>query len=88
MVSELEDSYTGLRLSQHGTAFLADAIIMQRYIEVGSRLLRVMTVVKVRGSKHSNQLRQYIIDDGIHIGETLTDQEGVAGRPANGKSRW
>jgi circadian clock protein KaiC len=80
LVSELEDSYTELRLSPHGTAFLADAIIMQRYIEVSSRLLRVMSVVKVRGSPHSNQLRQYSIDDeGIHIGEALADQEGLLG---------
>nr|WP_298107995.1 ATPase domain-containing protein [uncultured Pseudomonas sp.] len=84
LISELEDSYTELRLSLHRTAFLADAIIMQRYIEVESRLLRVMSVVKVRGSRHSNQLRQYVIDDeGIHIGATLTDQEGLlGGQPA------
>ncbi len=80
LISELEDSYTELRLSPHDTAFLADAIIMQRYIEVESRLLRVMSVVKLRGSGHSNQLRQYVIDDdGIHIGGTLVDQEGLLG---------
>lgn len=80
LISELEDSYTELRLSPHDTAFLADAIIMQRYIEVDSRLLRVMAVVKVRGSKHSNQLRQFTIDDeGIHLGEPLINQEGLLG---------
>ena len=30
MTAELEDSYTDLRFSPHGTAFLTDAIIMQR----------------------------------------------------------
>ena len=34
MTAELEDSYTDLRFSPHGTAFLTDAIIMQRYIEL------------------------------------------------------
>jgi hypothetical protein len=34
MTAELEDSYTDLRFSPHGTAFLTDAIIMQRYIEI------------------------------------------------------
>src|SRR5206468_6110897 len=48
MTSELEDRYTDLRFSPYGTAFLTDAIIVQRYIEVDSRLLRVMAVVKVR----------------------------------------
>ena len=80
LISEIEDNYTELRLSPYGTAFLADAIIMQRYIEVDSRLLRMMAVVKVRGSKHSNQLRQYTIDDeGIHMGTPLIDQEGLLG---------
>jgi circadian clock protein KaiC len=83
MTSELEDRYTDLRFSPYGTAFLTDAIIVQRYIEVDSRLRRVMAVVKVRGSTHSNELREYTIDDaGLVIGERLEDQEGLlGGRP-------
>jgi len=83
MTSELEDRYTDLRFSPYGTAFMTDAIIVQRYIEVDSRLLRVMAVVKVRASAHSDELRLFTIgDDGIHIGDRLLDQEGLlGGRP-------
>jgi circadian clock protein KaiC len=83
MTSELEDRYTDLRFSPYGTAFMTDAIIVQRYIEVDSRLRRVMAVVKVRASAHSDQLREFRIDaDGIHIGRMLADQEGLlGGRP-------
>jgi len=83
MTSELEDRYTDLRFSPYGAAFLTDAIIVQRYIEVDSRLLRVMAVVKIRASDHSNELREYSIgDDGIRIGTMLPDQEGLlGGRP-------
>lgn len=83
MTSELEDRYTDLRFSPYGAAFLTDAIIVQRYIEVDSQLLRVMAVVKVRASKHSNDLRQYTIGNGgIEMGTTLPDQEGLlGGRP-------
>jgi circadian clock protein KaiC len=83
MTSELEDRYTDLRFSPYGSAFLTDAIIVQRYIEVESRLLRVMAVVKVRASMHSNELRAYTIDgDGIQLGSMLTNQEGLlGGRP-------
>ena len=35
---------------------------IQRYIEIDSRLLRVMAVVKVRASAHSNELRLFSID--------------------------
>ena len=83
MTSELEDRYTDLRFSPYGTAFLTDAIIVQRYIEVDSRLLRVMAVVKVRAQAHSDEVRLFNIDDdGIHLGESLPDMEGLlVGRP-------
>jgi circadian clock protein KaiC len=84
MTSELEDRYTDLRFSPYGAAFLTDAIVVQRYIEVDSRLQRVMAVVKVRASDHSNQLRAYTIDgQGIRMGDMLADQEGLlGGRPS------
>jgi circadian clock protein KaiC len=83
MTSELEDRYTDLRFSPYGTAFLTDAIIVERYIEIESRLKRVMAVVKVRGSAHSNELRLFeITDAGIIIGEPVRDYEGLlSGRP-------
>jgi circadian clock protein KaiC len=84
MTSELEDRYTDLRFSPHGTAFLTDAIIVQRYIEVESRLKRIMAVVKVRGSAHSNELHLFeITDEGIVIGEPLAQYQGLlSGQPA------
>ena len=45
---ELADSYTDLRFSPQGIAFLTDAIIIQRYIEIDGQLRRAMAVVKVR----------------------------------------
>jgi circadian clock protein KaiC len=88
MTSELEDRYTDLRFSPYGAAFLTDAIVVQRYIEVDSRLQRVMAVVKVRASAHSDQLRTYSIDgSGIRMGEMLPDQEGLlGGRPTRKRS--
>jgi circadian clock protein KaiC len=80
MTSELEDRYTDLRFSPYGSAFLTDAIIVQRYIEIDSHLKRVMAVVKVRGSAHSSELRLYeITNDGIVIGEPVCDHEGLLG---------
>ena len=83
MTAELEDSYTDLRFSPHGTAFLTDAIIMQRYIELQGQLQRVMAVVKVRGSAHSKDLRAFeITGDGIVMGDTLAGYEGLlSGHP-------
>ncbi|MGZ8709430.1 MAG: RAD55 family ATPase [Thermoanaerobaculia bacterium] len=83
MTAELEDTYTDLRFSPHGTAFLTDVIIMQRYIELKGQLQRVMSVVKVRGSAHSTQLRTFeITKRGIVVGDALDHYEGLlTGKP-------
>ena len=88
MTCELEDRYGDLRFSPYGTAFMTDSIVVQRYIEVESRLRRLMAVVKVRGSKHSHELREFTIDDtGIMIGDMLPNEEGLlGGRPTKKRS--
>jgi circadian clock protein KaiC len=88
MTCELEDRYGDLRFSPYGTAFMTDSIIVQRYIEVESRLRRLIAVVKVRGSQHSHELREFTIDDsGIVIGNMLPNEEGLlGGRPTKKRS--
>jgi circadian clock protein KaiC len=83
MTSELEDRYTDLRFSPFGSAFLADAIIVQRYIEIAGQFKRVLSVVKVRGSEHCKDIRLFdITDQGIIIGETLSEYAGImSGHP-------
>ena len=78
MTSELEDRYTDLRFSPFGSAFLADAIIVQRYIEIKSQFKRVISVVKVRGSNHSKDIRLFdVTDEGILIGDILSNYDGI-----------
>ncbi len=78
MTSELEDSYTNLRFSPHRTAFLTDAIILQRYVELDGELKRVMAVVKVRASAHEKELRLFeITADGIVVGERIGNYRGL-----------
>jgi len=83
MTSELEDRYADLRFSSFGSAFLADAIIVQRYIEIEGNFNRAISVVKVRGSQHSKQIRLFdITDDGIILGDALSGYSGIlTGRP-------
>ncbi len=83
MTSELEDRYTDLRFSPFGNAFLADAIIVQRYIEIAGQLKRALSVVKVRGSEHSKDIRLFdVTGEGIVIGQTMSEYAGIlSGRP-------
>jgi circadian clock protein KaiC len=89
MTSELEDRYYELGFSPYGTAFLTDSIIMQRYVEIGSRLERIMAVVKMRASRHSNRLHLFHIDDdGIKIDEQRAAHSGLlAAAPRRHKGR-
>ncbi|HJV80207.1 ATPase domain-containing protein [Noviherbaspirillum sp.] len=85
MTTELEDRYSDLRFSPYGNAFLADAIILQRYIELEGEFKRVISVIKVRGSKHSKALRLFDIEeDAVVIGSPLSEYEGIlSGKPTS-----
>jgi len=78
MISELEDRYTDLRFSPYGAAFLTDAIIVQRYVELQGQIRRVMAVVKIRNSEHSHEILPYeITDAGIVIGQPTPDMNAL-----------
>ena len=78
MISELEDRYTDLRFSPYGAAFLTDAIIVMRYVEMRGYIERVLAVMKLRNSAHSHRLCSFeITDQGIVIGEPMNGIEGV-----------
>ncbi|MEN9867153.1 MAG: hypothetical protein RL748_2743 [Pseudomonadota bacterium] len=73
-----------LRFSSDGNAFLADAIVMQRYVELAGQFQRVISVVKVRASAHSKEIRFFEIgEDELTIGPPLTNYQGIlVGRPS------
>jgi circadian clock protein KaiC len=73
LTAEMVDSYIDLKFSPQGVSFLTDGIILQRYVELEGRLTRIMTVIKLRASAHSKEIRAYdITSDGLVIGEALT----------------
>jgi len=87
---EMPDRYASLEFSPHGVAFLNDAIIIQRYLEIDGALSRAISVVKVRGSAHSKELRQYEVDSTgqIVIGKILNGYEGLlSGAPSSVRDR-
>ena len=57
-----------------------------RYIELQGSLQRVISVVKVRGSAHSKEIRAFeITKSGIAIGKRLASYEGLlTGHPVEG----
>lgn len=80
----LEDRFTDLRFGQPDASFLADVVIAMRYVEIEGTLSKLITVVKVRGSGHSSDLRRYdITDAGIQIDAAPMRFDGLlSGRPS------
>ena len=63
-----EDNAPNWRFSSDNLCFLADAVLTMRFAEVEGHVCKFMTVVKVRGTSHSNQLREYrITDQGLDV---------------------
>jgi circadian clock protein KaiC len=78
MTVEVAESFTDLRFSADMISFLSDDVIFQRYVEIEGRMRKVMTVIKMRGSEHSKDLRLYdVTASGLVVGSTLYDYRGV-----------
>ena len=66
-------SFTGERVS-----FLTDDIIIQRHVELEGKLRTVLAVVKMRGSAHSHDFREYTVtQDGALIGDSLEQYKDI-----------
>jgi circadian clock protein KaiC len=51
---------------------VSDTVLLLQYVGSGSRVRRVLHVLKQRGSNHEKAIREYTIDDdGMHIGEPM-----------------
>ena len=78
MTVEITESYTSLTFSPHAISFLTDDVVLQRYVEIQGQLRRTITVVKMRGSDHSKDLRAYeITSRGLVVGEALKGYRGI-----------
>jgi circadian clock protein KaiC len=57
---------------------ITDSIILLRYVEVYGEMRRGLTVLKMRGSMHDKDIREYMIDSqGMHIGRPFRNVSGI-----------
>jgi circadian clock protein KaiC len=89
LTTGLEDRFTELRFSIAEISFLTDAIVAMRYAEMDGRIAKLISVVKVRGIAHSNDLREFrITDEGLEIDPGRVRFDGLlSGRPSPTTSR-
>ncbi|MEJ6022423.1 ATPase domain-containing protein [Ramlibacter sp. PS4R-6] len=85
---------TILILAQHGVvgdirgdvdlSYLSDGVLLFRFFEARGSLLKAVSVIKSRTSAHELTIREFrLTREGIEVGESLTDFEGVLTGVAN-----
>lgn len=59
---------------------ITDSIILLRYVEMYGDIRRGLTVLKMRGSMHDKEIREFTIDgQGMHIGKPFRGITGILG---------
>ena len=72
------ESFNELAFSPYLISFLYDDIIRLRYVEIDAQLRKMLVVVKMRGSAHSKDLREYeVTAEGLRIGARLLGYRGL-----------
>ncbi len=62
MTVESEQLLGSAQLSGQGVSFIADNLVQMRYVELGGRLERAISVLKARGIEHNSELRSLTIE--------------------------
>lgn len=73
----------GSSITESHISTSTDSIILLRYVEVYGEVKRGLAVIKMRGSEHDKQIREFIINDrGMHIGKSFRNVIGIlSGNP-------
>ena len=73
----------GSSITEAHISTITDSIILLRYVEMYGEMRRGITVLKMRGSMHDKDIREFSIDhQGMHIGQPFRNVTGIlAGTP-------
>ena len=73
----------GTSITESHISTITDSIILLRYVELYGEMRRGITVLKMRGSMHDKEIREFTIDGkGLHIGKAFSNITGIlAGQP-------
>jgi circadian clock protein KaiC len=73
----------GSSVTEAHISTITDSIILLRYVEAYGEMKRGLTVLKMRGSMHNKEIREFMIDaGGMHIGRPFRNVNGIlSGNP-------
>ncbi|MEM7066473.1 MAG: circadian clock protein KaiC [Cyanobacteria bacterium P01_B01_bin.77] len=68
----------GTSITEAHISTITDSIILLRYVEMYGEVRRGLTVLKMRGSMHDKDIREFTIDhQGMHIGRPFRNVTGI-----------
>lgn len=68
----------GYSVTEAHISTITDAIILLRYVELHGSLRRGIATIKMRGSQHQKQIREFVIDEnGLHIGDPFKNVHSI-----------
>ena len=75
----------GTSITEAHISTITDSIILLRYVEMLGEMRRGLTVLKMRGSMHTKDIREFNIDqEGMHIGQPFRNISGIlSGNPVH-----
>jgi circadian clock protein KaiC len=75
----------GSSITETHISTLTDSILLLRYVEMFGEMKRGLTVLKMRGSLHDKEIREFTIDQGgMHVGRAFRNVTGIlAGVPVH-----
>ena len=75
----------GTSITEAHISTLTDSIILLRYVEMFGEMRRGLTVLKMRGSQHDKDIKEFHIDaGGMHLGKPFRNVAGIlAGNPTH-----
>jgi circadian clock protein KaiC len=73
----------GQSVTESHISTITDSIILLRYVELYGQMRRGLTVLKMRGSAHDKEIREFAIDSsGMHVGKAFRNVSGIlSGNP-------
>lgn len=83
LTNEIPELFGPFSLSEYGISFIADNVFLLRYVELRGKMSRALSIMKIRGSKHNKEIREFkITDNGLAIGKATKTLRGVlSGNP-------
>jgi len=78
LTAESPELMGSFKITEMGTSFIVDNIILLRYVEIGSEMRRALNILKMRGSNHDKDIREYIITSkGMEVKAKFEGMEGL-----------